>query len=215
VAERAVRAVIDTATRVREQGVTGLLASSLDDLTRWATEDRAAITRVAAPDGTVTILFSDIVNSTEWNERLGDRRWVRVLEAHNVVVRREVSLRGGHVVKAQGDGFMVVFGEPMAGVRSAVAIQTGLARDRRVSRLGLRVRIGLHQGRTVVRDQDYFGRNVAMAARIAACAEGGEILVSDDVRKALGPGAEVEAEPVGEVELKGFVGTQRLWRVER
>jgi class 3 adenylate cyclase len=96
-----------------------------------------------------------------------------------------------------------------------VAIQTGLARDRRVSRLGLRVRIGLHQGRTVVRDQDYFGRNVAMAARIAACAEGGEILVSDDVRKALGPGAEVEAEPVGEVELKGFVGTQRLWRVER
>jgi class 3 adenylate cyclase len=96
---RAVRAVVETAARVREQGVGGMLMSSLEDLTRWSSEDRAGIARVAAPDGTVTIFFSDIEESTPLNERLGDAAWVRLLGVHDRLVRGCVEVHSGHVVK--------------------------------------------------------------------------------------------------------------------
>ena len=212
-AGRAVRAVVDTATRVREHGVTGLLASSLEELARWATEDRKEIARVAAPDGTVAIVFSDIENSTELNERLGDDRWVAALGVHDALVRKQVARHGGHVVKAQGDGFMIVFGEPLDAVRCAMAVQQSLGGERRLRRLEVRVRIGAHVGETVVRDRDYFGRNVAMAARIANAAEGGEVLVSDDLHAALVDASEIEFVPAGELEFKGFTGRHAVWRV--
>jgi class 3 adenylate cyclase len=214
-AGRAVKAVVETATKVRHQGVGGVLASSIEDLTRWATEDRAEIARVALPNGTVTILFSDIENSTAMNEDLGDSRWVAVLKAHDAIVRRQVTEHGGHVVKAQGDGFMVVFGEPADAVRTAVHVQRALAsgRGRGLRRAQIKVRIGAHVGKTVSRDGDYFGRNVAMAARVAEQARGGKILVSDEVRAALGEPDEFELEPCGEVELKGFAGIHALWSV--
>ena len=209
----AVKTVVDTAHRVRERGIVGgLVMAPIEDLTRWATEDRDEIAAVAAPDGTVTILFSDIEDSTALNERLGDSAWVRVLAAHDRVVRTEVRRRQGHVVKGQGDGFMVVFGSPGAAVDAAVRIQRGVGSGRWRRRPPVRVRIGIHAGTAVARDGDYFGRNVAVAARVAAAAEGGEILVTDEVREALddsGP----ELVEHGEVELKGLSGTHTLWRV--
>jgi class 3 adenylate cyclase len=214
-AGRAVKVVVETATKVRDQGVGGLLTSSMEELTRWATEDRAEIARVAAPNGTVTILFSDIENSTALNEQLGDRRWVAVLTAHDAVVRRQVAQHDGHIVKAQGDGFMVVFGEPAAGVRTAVAIERALAseRDRNLRRTQIKVRIGVHVGKAVSRDGDYFGRNVAMAARVAEQAAGGEIVVSDQVRLGLRDQDEFVLAPLGEVELKGLIDVHALWAV--
>jgi class 3 adenylate cyclase len=210
---RAVRAMVETAARVREQGVGGMLMSSLEELTRWSSEDRAGIARVAAPDGTVTILFSDIEDSTPLNERLGDAAWVRLLSAHNRLVRSCVERHDGHVVKTQGDGFMIVFGAPDEAVRAAIDIQAAVraARLRRL-RADVRIRIGVHTGRAVSRDGDYFGRNVAMTARIAAHARGGEILVSDEVRAAL-PTDEFDLEPLGEIELKGLADRQSLWSV--
>lgn len=212
-AERAVRAVVGTAARVRDQGVSGFLASSLEEMTRWASEDRAGIAQVASPDGTVTIFFSDIEDSTARNEELGDDAWVRVLTAHDALVRAAVARQRGHVVKTQGDGFMVVFGAPAAGVRAAVEIQREMQRTapRRLRRAGLRVRIGLHFGPVVSRDGDYFGRNVAMAARVAAAAQGGEILVSDALRAALD--GEFELTQREEAELKGLAGVHTLWEV--
>jgi len=211
---RAIKTVVDTALRVREQGVGGLLMSSLDELTRWTSEDRAQIARVAAPDGTVTIFFSDIEGSTALNEELGDAQFVRVLEAHNSIVRTQVGKCGGHVVKTQGDGFMVVFGDAADAVRAAQHIQAAFREPpRRLRHAPVQVRIGIHVGPVVSREGDYFGRNVAFAARVAAEAHGGEILISDDLRAALPGTDEFALARVGEVELKGLADEHVLWRV--
>lgn len=217
-----VRAIVETAVesaaRLREGGVSGLLTASIEDLVRWSTEDRRAIARVTAPDGTVTILFSDIENSTSLNEQLGDKGWVALLSAHDELVERAVKSHGGVVVKTQGDGFMVVFGDCLSAVRAAVEIQRVIRTQshRRLRRTPIKIREGLHVGAVVHKDGDFFGTNVAMAARIAAHAVGGQILVSDEVRARLvdNPDADdlhiVEA---FETELKGLEGNHQLWEV--
>jgi adenylate cyclase len=212
---RALRAMVDTATRVRTQGVGGFVMSSLDDLSRWAVEDRAAIQRVTAPDGTVTIFFSDIEGSTALNEELGDKRWVRVLAAHDGLVRNRVEQHRGHVVKTQGDGFMVVFRDPAEAVHAAVEVQRDLAGrpGRRLNLEPVRVRIGIHVGQVVSRDGDYFGRNVALTARVAAAAAGGEVLVSDEVHECLGDTAAFDFDEPLEAELKGLSDVHILWPV--
>jgi adenylate cyclase len=209
----AVRNVVGTATRMREQGVGGLLRSSIEDLTRWAVEDRQAITQVAGADGRVTILFSDIEDSTALNERLGDRAWVALLDAHDQLVHRLVDREHGHVVKSQGDGFMIAFGEPDAAVRVAAGLQRAITgtRKRALRRTPIKVRVGVHAGHVVARDGDYFGLNVAMAARVAALAEGGEILVTDGVREAVDAAFTLRGE---DVELKGIPGAHQLWAVD-
>ncbi|HVX55281.1 adenylate/guanylate cyclase domain-containing protein [Nocardioides sp.] len=211
VARRTAKAVVGTAERFREGGVEALLGASLEELSRFVTDDRTEIARIAAPDGTVTVLFSDIVGSTARNERLGDRGWLRLLRVHDALVRREVAACHGHVVKTQGDGFMVVFPDPVAGVRAAVGIRRALASSGRLRAVDIRVRIGLHTGRVLTRDGDYFGRNVALAARVAAYAEADEILVTDPVRDAVGESFALEL--VATTELKGLAGEHRLWAV--
>jgi adenylate cyclase len=209
----AVRTVMETMDRVRERGlVGGLLLAPIEDFTRWVTEDRAEIVRVADADGTVTVLFSDIEDSTALNERLGDDAFVRLLAAHDRAVRTQVARHGGHVVKSQGDGFMVVFSNPVDAVDAARQIQKAVGKEgRSLRRTPVRVRIGIHVGTAVARDGDYFGRNVAKAARVAALADGGQILTSDEVREAL-PDS-VDLEPAGEHQLKGLTGTHALWAV--
>jgi class 3 adenylate cyclase len=215
----AVKAVMESAVegavRLREQGVTGLLMSSIDDLSRWAVEDRGAIDRFTAPDGTVTILFSDIEDSTTLNDQLGDKEWVRLLDAHDRLVRDAVDRHRGHIVKSQGDGFMIVFSDPAEAVRAGIDLQDaiGSGSHRKLRRTPIRVRVGIHAGTVVEKDGDYFGTNVAMAARVAAQAEGGEILVSDQVRQALRDVDDVVLVDVRETELKGLPGIHRLWEV--
>jgi class 3 adenylate cyclase len=222
----AVKAVMESAVegavRLREQGVTGLLTSSIEDLSRWASEDRE-LDRYTGPDGTVTILFSDIEDSTVLNDQLGDKEWVRLLGAHDRVVRDAVERHGGHIVKSQGDGFMIVFREPANAVRAGIDVQDALGSSRRASgshrklrKTPIRVRVGIHSGTVVEKDGDYFGTNVAMAARVAAMAKGGEILVSDRVRHALRDADDAEdvvLVDARETELKGLPGTHRLWQV--
>jgi adenylate cyclase len=219
-AERAVRKVVGTAATVRDQGVRhgmrGLLMSSIDDLTRWALEDRPEIAKVASSDGTLTIFFSDIEGSTALNHDLGDKAWVRVLASHEALIRAFVEQQHGHIVKSQGDGFMIVFREAGQAVRSGLSIQHALAtgRNRRLRRTSVRVRIGIHTGTVITRDGDYFGSAVAMAARVGALADGGEILVSAAVREALGDDRRFALEETEQVELKGLPGSHVLWRVK-
>lgn len=217
VTERAVRRVVETATRVREHGIVGLLERSLEDLTSWAAEERTEITNLAASDGTVTLLFSDIEGSTELNHRLGDAAWVRLLAAHDAVVRARVERYRGQVVKTAGDGFMVAFRDAEAACRAAIGVQRDLARslDPRLRRSAVRVRIGIHTGTVVSRDGDYFGRNVAMAARVADKAVGGEVLASAAVAEALDDDAAVQLVKAADVELRGLPGRHVLFRVER
>ena len=110
---------------------------------------------------------------------------------------------------------LAVLGLPDQAVRAATDIQGELADpgDRRLQDADIRVRIGVHTGVVIARNGDYFGRSVAMAARVASRAEGGEILVSDDVRRALEDDDTFELEPFETVELKGLDGLHELWLV--
>ncbi len=213
--ERAMRRVVRTAAQLRDQGVGGLLASSLEELQAWAIEERQQVANLAATDGTVTLFFSDIEDSTALNAELGDLAFVKVLAAHDELVRSRVERYRGQVVKTAGDGFMVAFRDAEAACRAATAIQERLATGRvpRLRRADVKVRIGIHTGTAVSRDGDYFGRNVAMAARVGDLAVGGQVLASDAVREALDHDAAVNLERLCETELRGLPGTHVVWLV--
>lgn len=214
--ERAISRMIRTASKVREQGITGVIQSTIEEMTAWASEEQAEIVHMAAPDGTVTICFSDIENSTQLNARMGDKTWVRVLAAHDQLLRARIAQYRGQVVKTAGDGFMIVFRDPEAACRAAVAIQSDLRRPSEALRRHgkVRVRIGIHTGQVVAKDGDYFGENVALAARVADLASGGEVLCSDAVREALDDDAQVQlVDPTDPLELKGLPGEYVVWRV--
>jgi class 3 adenylate cyclase len=214
----AMRTALDTVSRMRDQGVRSTLMASLDDFTRWALEDRREIARVAGPDGEVTIFFSDIENSTALNSELGDEQWVKLLAAHDRLLHTYVEKHRGLIVKSQGDGYMVVFSTPELALHASLDIQRALSakrqRSRRLRRTPIRVRIGLHTGTAIEKEGDYFGRNVAMAARVASMADGGEILVSTDIADRLADSTDFAFIEEGAVEFKGLPGEHQLFSVE-
>lgn len=212
----AVRSVFEAVNRVREQGVGGMLVSTLEDFNRWAADQRTAIGRMAAEDGTVTIFFSDIENSTLLNTQLGDSRWIKVLGAHDSLIETYIEKYRGLIVKSFGDGHMVVFSTPDLAIAAALDIQRALGanwnRSRELRRTPIRVRIGLHTGTAIERDGDYFGQNVAMAARVAGQAQGGEVLVTGEIVATLEE--HYAFTPAEAVELKGFDGSHELFHVD-
>lgn len=210
---KAVKTVWQTANLVRKEGFGAAVRSSIEDLADWAEVERPDLARVT-PDGKVAILFSDIEESTALNERVGDRAWVKLISEHDKLVRKLVKQRSGHVVKSQGDGFMIAFAHAEEAVRCGIDMQDALQKNAERERHNrLRVRIGVHMGRSVRRGDDLFGRNVAMAARVAAEAAGGEILVSDTVREALSDCEDLSFDEGRDADLKGFAGTHRLFAV--
>jgi class 3 adenylate cyclase len=211
VAPLAVKTVWQTADSIISKGIGATVRNSVEDLASWARVERPDLARMTA-DGDVVIAFSDIEGSTELNEELGDRGWVKLLERHNKLIYKHVEGHGGHVVKTQGDGFMIAFRDPTQAVLCSAAVQRALqANPERWDQI--RVRIGLHTGSSVRRGDDLFGRNVAMAARVAGRASGGEILVSETVRDAIDGAAGIALGAPREVELKGFSGTHELYPV--
>jgi adenylate cyclase len=209
----AVKTVWQTANLVRKEGFGAAVRSSIEDLADWAAVERPDLARVTV-DGKVAILFSDIEESTALNERVGDRAWVKLIDEHDKLVRKLVKERSGHVVKSQGDGFMIAFARAEQAVRCGIDLQHALHRDvQRKRHNDIRVRIGIHMGRSVRRGDDLFGRNVAMAARVAGQADGGEILVSETVRDALRDCDDISFDDGREAELKGFAGTHHLYAV--
>lgn len=165
------------------------------------------------PHGTLTILVSDIAGSTQLAERLGDQVWLDVLQTHNVIVREHVAAHGGTEVKAQGDGFLVVFASARSAVLAAIAIQRAM-RDygRDHAEAAVELRLGLHTGEVIVTDDDVFGQNVAVASRIADAAEPGEIVVSGLTRDLTASASDLGFDDGTDVTLKGV--SQR-WRVHR
>lgn len=220
-AVEAVRTVIGGASQVpglvRSRGMGGLLMASIDQLSAWASDEHGEITRLAAEDGTVSILFSDIEGSTSLNTELGDEAFVQQLIAHDTMVRAHVDRYRGHIVKSQGDGFMIVFTKATRAVRAGLAIQRSFSEtwSRATGRTPVSVRIGVHSGTVVARGGDYFGRNVAMAARVGAVAEGGQLLVSSAVAEELGGDERFRLRPGRRVELKGLPGEHQLYVVTR
>ena len=204
----AVKTVWQTANILRKDGLEAAVRSSIEDLADWAEVERPDLARLA-PSGRVAILFSDIEESTALNERIGDRAWVRLIGRHDKMVRRHVKNHSGHVVKSQGDGFMVAFAQPEQAVRCGLDVQRSLRRQPN----SIRVRIGIHVGKSVRRGDDLFGRNVAMAARVAGEADGGEILVSEVVRDAVNGTDDIAFDEGRDAHLKGFSGSHRLYTV--
>jgi adenylate cyclase len=210
----AVKTVWNTANLMRKEGFGAAVRSSIEDLADWAEVERPDLARVT-PDGRVVILFSDIEESTALNERIGDRAWVKLISSHDKLISGLVQRRSGHVVKSQGDGYMIAFARAEQAVRCGIDVQHALHKEAEHKRHEeIRVRIGIHMGRSVRRGDDLFGRNVAMAARVAAEALGGQILVSEPVRNALTNCDDIRFDEGHDVELKGFSGRYRLFAVE-
>ena len=184
--------------------------TSIDEVAESVAEERPPLRHGTAPDGTTTVLFSDIEGFTAINDRLGDRQAFEVLKSHNQVVRDQVDAYGGFEVKSQGDGFMVAFSSARQAVLCAIAIQKALAAE---GGEPVRVRMGLHTGEAIKDADDFFGRNVIFAARIADEAEGGEILVSSLVKELTESGGEFAFENGREVALKGLSGTGKVYSV--
>jgi class 3 adenylate cyclase len=158
-----------------------------------------------APDRQLaTLLFTDIVGSTERMARLGDSGWRELLEQHHSLVRAELLRARGREVDTAGDGFFAAFDGPARAVRCAKAIIDG------VRELGIEVRSGLHTGECELVDGKVSGIAVHMGARVASQAGPGEVLVSSTV-KDLVAGSDLQFEDRGVHELKGIPGEWRLY----
>lgn len=162
----------------------------------------------------VTFLFTDVVGFTQLTERLGDEGAQEILRIHNSLLRAEVAEHSGSEVKAMGDGFMITFQSPTSALTCAGAIQQAIARhNEEQPTREFMVRMGLNAGEAIQEEGDFFGAAVIVAARIAALAEGGEILTSEAVKQ-LGQGLRgVEYKFKGEFHLKGLREPYRIYRV--
>ena len=159
------------------------------------------------PAGTVTVMFTDIEDSTVVSQEIGDQKWTEIVEDHFAILDQVVKRNRGNVVKRLGDGTMTVFESARAAIDAAIEIQSA------VSVTDLRVRIGVHTGDSLRRDGDYYGVAVNKAARIAGIADGGEIMVSA-VTAELSGGQDIRFGPERTVSLKGLGGTHHVLTVE-
>jgi pimeloyl-ACP methyl ester carboxylesterase len=180
-------------------------AEIADAIEEFLTGSRAPVTidRVLA-----TVLFTDIVGSTEKAAALGDRRWRDLLDNHHTTIRRNLARFRGHEVKTTGDGILATFDGPARGVRCACAIAE------EIRPLGIEVRAGLHTGECEMIDDDVGGIAVHIGARVAALAGASEVLVSSTV-KDLVAGSGLRFGDRGSQSLKGVPGKWRIFAVER
>ncbi|HEV8339220.1 MAG TPA: adenylate/guanylate cyclase domain-containing protein [bacterium] len=176
----------------------------LDEIEEFLTGMRP----VPEPDRVLaTVLFVDMVGSTERAAMLGDRRWRDLLQAFHALVRRELTRFRGREIDSSGDGFLASFDGPARAIRAAVAI------TRATPELGLQVRAGLHTGEAEVMGEKLGGIAVHIGARVAALADPAEILVSSTV-KDLVAGSQIAFRERGTHGLKGVPGTWQLFQID-
>ena len=176
----------------------------LDEIEAFLLGSRGA-TRPSSPRALATVLFTDVVGSTEQASQLGDTEYRRLLEQHHRAVRRELARHGGVEIDTAGDGFFATFDGPAGAVRCALAIGEAV-RD-----LGIEVRAGVHTGEVETIGGKIGGIAVNVGARIAALATPSEVLVSQTVRD-LVSGSGLSFEDAGEHELKGVPDRWHLYR---
>jgi class 3 adenylate cyclase len=177
----------------------GVKAVTLDTVKAAAGED-------PADRMLVTVLFTDIVGSTERARELGDRRWRDLLDLHDQLARGLVRQEGGRLVKTTGDGVLAIFDGPGRAIRCAAALREQLRQA------GLDIRAGVHTGEVEFRGDDVGGIAVHIGARIMAAAAPGEVLVSRTVRD-LVAGSQIALEDRGSHALKGVGDEWPLYAV--
>jgi class 3 adenylate cyclase len=189
-------------------------AGSIDAVVASAISRARDLSAQASFEGTVTILFSDIEDSSSLYEKLGDLRAHDVLRVHNEIVRQQIAAHRGIEVKALGDSFMVAFPSARRAALCAIAAQRSFASyceshpDQ-----PLKVRMGLNVGEAINESSDYFGKAVILAARIAALAKGGQILVSSTFHDLTINAGDLRFSPMGEKRLKGLTGVHQIFEI--
>jgi len=185
-----------------------VIASALEPLT-------PAVSRLSSPDGALTLMLSDVADAGAVAARLGPDRWERLLADHHLLVERLLALHDGQVVKFEQDGFLASFDSAHGGLHAAVELQRTFAgSDGDDESQALALRIGLHSGYVIAANPDeLLGRNVVLAARIAAYAEAGEILVSSSLKEYTESDPSFQFEPRGEHHFKGLLGEHALYCV--
>jgi len=169
---------------------------------------------VGQTEGTVTIMFTDVEESTRLLSTRGFTASHEIMKAYETIIDEKVGQHAGRRIKGLGDGFMISFGSARHGVECALDIQQAIAEySKQNPERKLRIRIGVNTGEVVEEAGDIFGAAVNVAARVAGKAKGGEILVSEIVRQLVGPIAEMKFEFRGRYKLKGFPDRWRLHQV--
>ena len=188
--------------------------SYVETLTQFLDEGREQGPAAQAPAAGAfrTILFTDVEGSTALTQRLGDAKAREVLRTHERIVREALKAHGGSEVKTLGDGFMASFSSATRALECAIAMQSGFAAQNEPAEEPIRVRVGLNAGEPIAEEEDLFGTAVILAARIAAKAEGGEIVASDVVRQLVAGKGFLFADR-GETALRGFEEPVRLYEV--
>jgi adenylate cyclase len=189
-------------------------AASLDEFARSLEREQPELSVPVAVDGTVTIVFTDIVDSTVTLSRLGDQMWLEIIRRHNKVITEVTAAHGGEVVETQGDGSMLAFSSARKAVACAQAIQAGIAQAFADLSQPIQVRIGIHTGDALRDAEHFYGTTVHYAARVASHALGGEVLVSGIVRELVQTSTPDVAFTDGrDVDLKGIEGRHTIYAV--
>lgn len=192
------------------------LTTSIEELEQTVQREQPDLSASQAVDGTVTIAFTDIVDSTVMLSRVGDLAWLEVIRRHNSLIEDATATHGGRVVETQGDGSMLAFSSVRSAIACAQAIQHAVDRAFDSFSPPIRVRIGIHTGDAIQEGNHFYGTTVHYAARVATHAVAGEVLVSSLVRQLIAAGTSdfTFVEP-REAELKGLDGIHQLYSLAR
>jgi len=204
-------ALLDGESSAPYLGNTDAVLTAIDEFLGEG-EEPARAAEPPAPGAFRTVLFTDLAGSTSMMQRLGDDKGRAVLREHERITREALRAHGGTEVKTMGDGFMACFSSATRALECAIAMQRAFAQHNESAEEPIRVRIGLNAGEPIAEDEDLFGTAVILAARIAAKAEGGEILASNVVRE-LVAGKGFLFSDRGDVVLRGFEDLVRLYQV--
>jgi class 3 adenylate cyclase len=183
-----------------------------DTIDEFLGERKEAAAPALAKEDVHTILFTDVEASTALTDRLGDAKARDVLRTHEGIVREALRTHGGSEVKTMGDGFMASFSSATKALECAIAVQRAFEEHNETAEEPIKVRVGLNAGEPIAEEEDLFGTAVIRAARIAALAEGGEILVANVVRE-LSEGKGFLFADRGDTALRGFEDPVRLFEV--
>ena len=169
-----------------------------------------AVSRMSSPDGAVTLMLSDIADAPAAAEQLGPERWEQLVRDHHMLVQQLVSRHDGQILKFENDGFLASYNSAHAGLHAAIDLQ----RTFTAGSSSLAIRVGVHSGFVMGNPEQLMGRNAVLAARIAAQAKGGEILVSANAREYTQSDPSFRFEERGEYHFKGLHGEHEVFAVQ-
>jgi len=175
--------------------------------------ERVRVAKGSLPSGVLTLMFTDVEGSTALLHDLGDA-YGRLLQKLRTLVRRVVVHANGHPVDLRADESFVVFEDPVGALTAAVDLQREVLESSWTGGAVVRLRIGLHTGEVTLTDGGYVGLTVHTAARVAAAAHGGQILLSDECRSALGRHTRVGLRSLGRYRFAGFAEPIQVFQAE-